>query len=218
MVDRDSDGAGIDADGETRPANKVARLIDAYDLGPSVGDRLETLWTADGDERESLRTLADRFNRRLLEVAMTDAGVSTLDGEASNVYRLLTDDDVSSGVRTEARNRLEREGIDVDRLERDFVTYQAIRSYLRDYRGARYESDSDRSRTETVVETVQRLRSRTRSVVEKSLAQLRDTDRISLGEFRLFVEIDVLCEDCDTQYGLVELIERGGCACERAEP
>lgn len=218
MVDRDRDGAGIDADGETGPANKVARLIDAYDLGSAFGDRLEALWTAEGDERESLRTLADRFNRRLLEVAMTAAGVSTLDGEASNVYRLLTDDDVSSGVRIEARNRLEREGIDVDRLERDFVTYQAIRSYLRDYRGARYENDNERSRTETVVETIQRLRSRTRSVVEKSLAQLRDTGRISLGEFRLFVEIDVLCEDCDTQYGLVELIERGGCACERSEP
>jgi hypothetical protein len=33
-------------------------------------------------------------------------------------------------MRTEASARLEPNGVDVDHLERDFVTYQAIRSYL----------------------------------------------------------------------------------------
>ena len=216
MPDQEDGNTESDTDPESPPANKVARLIDVYGLGEEFGDRLEALWTAEGEERESLRTLAARFNRRLLEVEMTETGMSTLDGEVDNLYRLLRGDDVSSGVRTEARVRLEREGVDVERLEGDFVTYQAIRSYLKEYRGADYQHGSDSSRVDTVIETVQRLQSRVRSVAERNLQQLRDTGRLSLGEFRLFVGIEVLCEDCNEQYGLIELLKRGGCECERA--
>lgn len=198
--------------------SKVARLIEEYGLGAEFGDELEALWTADGDERKSLRSLAEMFNERLLEVAMSDARISTLDGEVSNIYRLLRSEDVSSGKRAEARNRLQQGGIDVEALERDFVTYQAIRSYLKDYRGAEYDDGSDETRREGVVETIQRLQSRVRSVTRGSLESLRDRNVISLGEFRLFVDVDVLCEDCNTQYGVIELLKRGGCECRTEEP
>ncbi|SDZ82593.1 hypothetical protein SAMN04488065_0600 [Haloplanus vescus] len=204
----------MDEDDDTgRVRNKVARLIAAYDLGDSFGDELERLWTAEGQERRSLRDLADRFNRTLLESAMAEAGASTVGGEVDNLYRLLTDDNVSSGMRTEARSRLEREGVDVDQLETDFVTYQAIRSYLTDYRDATYER-SDGRQVDTVLDTVGRLRARLRSVTEDRLERLRDTDRITLGDFRLFVDVDVLCEECGGQYGVVDLLERGGCDCD----
>lgn len=197
----------------TRVDSKVARLIDDYGLGETYGDRLERLWTAEGSERESLRSLADRFNERLLESAIADAGMSTVDGEIANIYRLLTDDDVSSGNRIEARRRLEQHGIDVAELERDFVTYQAIRSYLKEYRDAQYEDDSQADRPEKVIDTIQRLKSRTRSVAEQSLNQLHGTDRITLGEFRLFIDVSVHCETCETQYEFAELVKRGGCDC-----
>jgi hypothetical protein len=196
-----------------RKSSKVARLIDEYGLDKSFGDELERLWTADGDRRESLRDLATRFNRRLLESALQSAGASTVDGEVANLYRLLTDDEVSSGMRTEARTRLEREGLDIDQLERDFVSYQAIRSYLTEYRDAEYEKPSESERVDSVLETVQRLQSRLRSITENGLTRLRSTDRLTLGRFRLFVDVDVLCEDCGAQYGVVELLERGGCDC-----
>jgi len=214
MTDQREEATG-ERDGAeaTQPESKVARLIDAYELGASFGDRLEEAWTADGDQRESLRSLADRFNRRLLQVTMAEAGMSTLDGEVSNLYRLLTDDDVSSGNRTEARRRLEQHGVDIEQLERDFVTYQAIRSYLKEYRGAEYERDTGTTRVEGVVDTIQRLKSRVNSVATKNLEQLRKTDKVTLGEFRLFVEISVFCEDCRTQYGLVDLLQGGGCEC-----
>jgi len=207
MTDNDNGGGSR--------SSKVERLLADYGLGDSFGDELERLWTAEGDRRESLRDLADRFNRRLLESALQSAGASTVDGEVANLYRLLTDDDVSSGMRTEARTRLEREGVDVDRLERDFVTYQAIRSYLTEYRDAEYEQSSETEQVESVLETIQRLRARLRSITDGSLERLRSTGRLTLGRFRLFVDIDVLCEDCGAQYGVVELLERGGCDCER---
>lgn len=203
-----------DGEEQQRPRSKVARLIDTYGLGQEFGDELESLWTADDSTRESLRTLADRINQRLLETEMDDAGISTLDGEVANLYRLLTNEDVSSGVRTEARQRLEREGINVERLEQDFVTYQAVRSYLKEYRGAEYQRSVSPMRIEKVIESIQRLEARTRSVAEKNLQQLRNTGHLSLGDFRLFTEINVLCEDCDTQYGIIELLRRGGCECE----
>lgn len=196
--------------------SKVARLISEYDLD-GFGDRLERLWTADDERRKSLRDLADLFNRELLESAMTSAGMSTIDGEVSNLYRLLTDDDVSSGMRTEARARLERNGVDADRLERDFVTYQAIRSYLTEYRDAEYEPSSEAEQVEKVLESVRRLRARLRSITEGGLDRLRSTDRITLGEFRLFIDVDVLCEDCGAQYSVVDLLERGGCNCDASD-
>jgi hypothetical protein len=205
--------SGTDDEESRTVDSKVARLIDSYDLGGAYGDRLEALWTADGGERESLRTLADRFNKRLLEVAVTDAGMSTVDGEITDIYRLLTDEEVSSGNRIEARRRLEQHGIDVDALTQDFVTYQAIRSFLKEYRGAQYEDESQTDRTGGVVDTVQRLKSRTRSVAETSLEQLRGADRIALGEFRLFIDVGVHCEECNSQYEFVELVERRGCDC-----
>ncbi len=203
-----------DADGQSRRIeSKVARLIEEYGLGQQFGDQLEARWTADGDERDSLRTLADRFNRRLLEAAAADAGLSTVDGESANLYRLLTDDDVSGGNRTEARRRLEQAGVDVDQLEGDFVSYQAIRSYLTEYRNAEYTDEREQARPDRVVQTLQRLTERVRSVADRSLTQLRDTGRLTLGEFRLFVDVSVLCEDCGSQYSVVELIRRGGCDC-----
>lgn len=197
---------------EASTNTKVGRLIEEYDLGEGYGDRLERLWTADDDRRESLRDLADRFNRRLLRAAVDGADVTTVDGEVDNLYRLLTDDDVSSGNRTEARGRLAESGLDVEQLERDFVTYQAIRSYLRDVRGAEYDHEATDSVSRTN-EVVARLRSRTQSVAAQNLERLVDADEVRVGTFDLLVNVDVFCEECDTKYDFTELLETGSCRC-----
>jgi hypothetical protein len=198
---------------DDRSTTKVERLIEQYDLGAAFGDRLEAAWLGESVERRSLRDLADLFNRELLAVAMEEAGMAALDGEVENLYRLLTDDEVSNGMRTDTRRRLDRNGVDVDSLEGDFVSYQAIRSYLKDVREADYD-DSPDDRVEKVAESVRRLRSRTVSVSEGNLNQLRKADELALGESRVLVDITVLCEDCGAQYSYDELLERGGCDCE----
>ena len=202
-----------DAKSTATSRTKVGRLIGEYGLGEDYGAELEARWVGEETERESLRDLADRFNRQLLTVAMREAEMTTIDGEVENFFRLLTDDDVSAGVRTDARRRLERNGIDVEQLERDFITYQAIRSYLQDHRGAEYEKSSDEDRIERTVESIERLRLRLERVSENNLTQLRSADRIALDEFRLFVGVDVLCEACGSQYPISELMEQGGCDC-----
>lgn len=190
--------------------SKVRRLIDEYDL-QGIGAELEESWTAD-EERKSLRELADYLNHQLLESTLDSAGIQYLDGEIKNTYRLLTDDDISSADRTRVRRHLERDGVDVDTLKKDFVTYQAIRTYLKDCRGAEYTPNNtdplDREAT-----NIKQLRGRMSAVAEGKLQQLRDSAQLDLGKFRTLAEIQVICEDCHTQYDAVELLERGGCNC-----
>ena len=195
-----------------RPSSKVARLLEEYDLD-GLGADLEARWTGDSIDRMSLRDLAEFFNKRLLEQALLDAGMSTLESDLDATYEHLTGDDVSTGVRAEARSRLKRNGIDVDALESDFVTYQAIRSYLKGWRGAEYEGVSDTEKLEKDLETIQRLLTRTHSVAEHRIELLRETDRLALERFEVLLDAQVLCQECGTQYSLAELFERGGCDC-----
>jgi hypothetical protein len=191
--------------------SKVARLIEEYDLG-AIGDELERAWTADGDRRRSLRDLADRFNRELLERVLRDAGVSSLDGEVENTYRLLTAESVSGADRTRIQRHLEREGIDVDALLEEFVSYQSIRTYLRKHRGvehAREETD----RVESADRTIQQLRNRLAAVAEQRIDQLDRNDELDAGSVGVMVDVRAVCADCGSQYPVGGLLDRGGCDC-----
>ena len=199
---------------DSRPSSKVARLISEYDLD-GLGDELEVRWTGDGVERTSLRDLADYFNERLLERALIDAGMAALDSDVDTVYRNLTDDEVSTGVRTDARNRLESNGIDVAGLESDFVSYQAIRSYLTEYRDAEYRRLSDEEKIEKDLQSIQRLMTRTLSVTEERIEKLTQTGRIDADDFEVLLALQVLCGSCGTQYSIAEFLDERGCDCQR---
>jgi hypothetical protein len=201
----------IRTDGSGR-RGKVERLLEEYELA-ELGNALERAWTAtDPDERASLRDLATRFNERLLEAVLRDAGDAVLEGEIENTYHLLAGDPVSSGDRRRAERRLERQGIDIDALRSDFVSYQAIRTYLKEHRGAEQETD-EVNRRQKAVETVRRLRTRLVTVAEDRLESLQSAGEISLGESRIILDLRVVCEDCGTQQSFTTLIEEGGCEC-----
>lgn len=190
---------------------KVSRIAEKYGL-TNLEDELVKLWTQE-DDRVSLRDLATYFNEWVLQTAIETAGMNALEGEVENLYRLLTDDDVSRGVKTETRKKLERHGIDVEELESDFVTYQAVRTYLKDGRGVEYDRGTDAERTENVGQSISRLQNRTIAVTEEKLAQLEQTDRMELGEFRVLLDLRVFCEDCGSRYKVDELLQQGGCQC-----
>lgn len=190
--------------------SKVARLLEEYEL-EGLGAELEAHWTAD-ENRRSLRDLAAYFNQQLLEKRIGETDAQPVDGEVENTYRLLTADEVSSADRTRIRRRLERDGIDVESLQKDFVTYQAIRTYLKEDRNAEYTPDQT-DPVERESTNLQQLQGRVVSVTEGKLEQLRDRDELTLGEFRTLATIQVVCEDCNSQFDLFELFERGGCDC-----
>lgn len=194
--------------------SKVARVIEEWDLD-GVGQRLEDYWLGTGDEQYSLRDLADWFNQRLLAAAHEQADESYVEGEIENTYELLTDDEVRSGARAEIETRLEQRGIDVAALRDDFVSHQSVYTYLTEYREVSRPSEerSDESQVEKTIESIQRLVSRTQAVVRNNVESLRNTDRITIGNFSVFVDVQVFCQDCGTQYSADELLTNGGCEC-----
>jgi hypothetical protein len=201
-----------DETGEPKQRYKVGRVLAAYDL-EGLHAELPDLWLgADGDAL-SLRDLADRLNVAVLRQAMERAGADPLEGEAENAYRLLTDDGVSVGVRTQQRNRLERAGVDIDDLEDDFVTHQAVYTYLTQALEVSKADTDETDPLEKHEQRIQRLRSRTDAVTENSLDELTESEELTLGEYSLVIDLQVYCRDCDSQYDISTLFETGGCDC-----
>ncbi len=194
-----------------RPNSKVARVIAEYDL-EGWGDRLEREWLGETGERTSLRDLAETFNRAVLAAALRDAGEAVIEDDVDSTYRVLTGDDVSQADTLRKERDLERIGVDVDDVRSDFVTHQAVHTYLTDYREAELgdrSPDPDRK-----IDTLQRLEGRTAAVAESTLDGLVRSEAVSERNYELFVDIRTVCEDCGTDYALVDLIREGGCDCE----
>lgn len=196
---------------DTRPTNKVDRVAAAYGL-EGLGDELERRWLGEGSDAASTRELADLFNRRVLAAAIDESAVFTLDGDVEGAYRTLTDE--GDADRSLVRSRMEQGGIDVDAVLGDFVSHQTIHRYLTDHRGVEQSGPDDAERSKKAVERIQRLRGRTTAVTEETVERLRASGTLTVEEFSVLNDIQVLCEGCGRSYDVVELIERGHCACE----
>jgi hypothetical protein len=199
-------------DGPPKKNWKVGRIIEKYDLD-GLDEELIERWTGENRDQYSLRDLAEYFNVALLREAKQRAGIRSHAEELDYQYRMLTDKSVTSGMRTEVIRELERGGVDYDRLERDFVTHQAIYTYLTDYHGIEYDSNSGDQVTKDL-ETINQLQSRTRAVIEGTVRRLDNTDRISIGDQHVLLNVRIMCHDCGGSYSVTELLESGSCDCE----
>ncbi|WP_144906570.1 rod-determining factor RdfA [Halobellus captivus] len=200
----------------SRSASKVAKLIHQYDLG-DIGTELEERWTRE-ENRMSLRTLAEYFNTELLAAALRKHSTNILEGEAENYYRLLTDEDVSSGTRIQAENKLEQQEIDVEALRSDFVSRQAIHTYLTKERETAYERE-EQTRNERIssrIDTIRRLKNRVVAVSEQILSELAKLGDVSSSATRVSVLVQVTCDHCGSQYPFAEFISNGGCECKES--
>ena len=202
------------SDGRDTQARKVARLIEEYGL-QDVGRELERRWTRT-ENRSSLRDLTQYFNRSLLEVVLRETELDPLDGEITNFYQSLTDDDgVTSGRRQQALAKLREHDINTTNIKRDFVSYQSIRTYLYDCRNVAppKKSASAEERRQTKKQTIQQLKSRLNTVASEALQGLVNAGNLSLGEFDIIVTVHVHCTDCGSRVSLTELLNRGRCDC-----
>ena len=148
---------------------KIPRVAEEFGLH-DIEDELVENRTREGNPA-SLRKLAASFNQCLLQTVMEEAGMEPLEGEAENTYRLLTDDTVSSSVRTETEKKLEQNGRDIDHLMTSFVAYQAVRSYLKEVRDIESVQQDNDDRVEKVELSVERLRNRFREEVPEMVTQ-----------------------------------------------
>lgn len=188
---------------------KVARVIRKYGLD-SMGATLETAWTGENGERTSLRDLADEFNEAVLEAALRDADASSLSIDVSSAYESLRGE--SGSAATRARRRLEREGIDADELSEDFVTHQAVHTYLTQAREASLPA-ADEDAAARKAETIEKLQGRTSAVAESAISSLANADRLDRGDYDVLVDVRAVCPRCGTDTPVGELLRQGGCGC-----
>jgi len=194
---------------------KLGRAIDRYDLA-GLDEELPARWRGDGYEQTSLRSLADRVNEAILDAALAEAEVDRIDDDATHLYQRLTDDSTSRGTRTQLRNQLETEGVDLDTVESSFVSHQTVHSHLTDCLDVSHRDD-DRTPAERRRDERQRIRSlqsRTEAVTTDALDRLDRRDDVDLAEFEIMVDVSVLCRECGRQTELARLVDEGGCQCQ----
>ncbi|WP_123624213.1 rod-determining factor RdfA [Halorubrum sp. CSM-61] len=195
---------------EANSANtKVARVIREYDL-EGMGANLEAAWTGEAGERTSLRDLADEFNEAVLEATLRETSLLSLNVDVPSTYEALRGESGSSSTR--ARRRLEREGIDVDSLTGDFVTHQAIHTYLTQERGASFPVADD-DMADRKVETIEKLQGRVSAVAESAISSLANADELDRGDYDVLVDVRAVCPNCGADAPVGELIRRGNCGC-----
>lgn len=193
---------------------KVGRVAEAYGLTGIDEDLVDRRTGASG-EGWSLRDLADYFNQSVLRRALEDADTTPLEGEVENIYRLLTDDDVSEGMRVRTGKRLEREGVDFEDVEGSFVSHPTMGRHLRDCLGV--ESSRSKGRgdpTEAARERIFKMLTRAERVVENTFDGLAAGGHVTAGSLAVTVDVRVTCEDCGVHGDVSSFLARGGCDCD----
>lgn len=212
----DGDQTGDSTDPELgRCSCKVGRSATRYGLEELDGELVDR-WV--GEESDSLRELEAYVNTELVRAALEAAGQTTIEGEASNYYRLLTDEETSEGNRTEARRRLQRQGVDTDALVDAFVSHQTIHTHLRECLNVSYDRPTDpEDRAENARQFLRGLQSRTERITTGTLEQLRAAEVVELEEFSVFVDIMVSCDACGRVMSLADVFENDGCVCQTSD-
>lgn len=188
---------------------KIERVIEKYGL-ESMGSELERRWLGDGSEQMSTRSLADYFNRRVLQVALDEHGMYTITGEIDQIYESLQSKEGDDAL---VRSRLQQENVDIDVITNDFVTHQTIHRYLTDHREVSQERPDDEARKQRTLEILDSLRGRTTTVTKRMVTSLENCEGFTLGEISVLTDVQILCEDCRQSYTVSELIESNGCEC-----
>lgn len=182
---------------------KVCRVLADRGLA-GYDEKLLDRWLADGSRRMGYRSLAKWLNVTMLRREMDMAGISTLGDEAASKYERLTGADA---VADEVRSALRTEGVPIDGLEADFVSYGVVRTHLVDCLGAEREPDGDgdweREALEITREHAQRKAGEAiRSLVNKG--ELR-----SRGDLNVLVTLEVECEESHRKIPVERALRRG---------
>lgn len=188
---------------------KVGRAIASYDLF-----EFDAELRRQRERGLSLRDLAAFTNTRMLERALADAGADVV-GDPDSLYRALTDA-ADTGTRVEVESTLDREGVDVEALRDAFVSHTTVKTHLNDCldvatdRELSVDPEAERG-------TIEWARTRSERVIEESLSRLRRAGELDTGPLAVAGTVRVTCEDCGRSYRLHDLLDAGGCDCERAE-
>lgn len=190
---------------------KIERISEKYGID-DLGHELEERWLASGDDHMSLRELADYVNVKILKSTVNNEWPRPQ--EFSHIYSVLTSNDISPEKFEELRKNLTMLGIDVDDIKADFVSHQAVHSYLRNYRNVEYEREQ-RS-IEEDLETVHRIRSQLINITGSIIKKHRLKNDFNGDTYDINVDIQIHCKECDYSSSVEQYLENKGCECQQS--
>lgn len=182
---------------------KVCRVLDNRHI-TNGDDRLLTRWYGDSTQRMGYRKLARWLNVTMLRQEMDRVGLSTLGGEAKSKYDRLRGTDPT--IAAEIRDTLEAEGINMNQLESDFVSYGVIRTHIKECLGGeREETSSDWER-----DSIEITRDHATQKTAEAVTSLLNKGAIeSSGDITVNLAVELECELCHAQIPLVRALRRG---------
>lgn len=160
-------------------------------------------WKGNIGQRKGYRRLAEWFNVTLLRREMDKAGLSTLGNEAESKYERLQGDRT---IAEEVRTNLQRNGIPIDEIESDFVSYGVIRKHLNDCLGEEYEHESgDWER-----EAIDRARSHAEGKITEAVNSAVSKGSISaVGDITVTLSVELECEETQARVPVDRALRRG---------
>lgn len=188
---------------------KVCRVLAERDMG-RLDDDLVARWQGDAGERMGYRRLADWLNATLLRREMARVGLPTGGGEARSRYERLTGDDEETAEAV--RDLLHREGVAVEDLRDDFVSYSVVRTHLRDCLGAERDPEPP---ADWEVDRLEQLEAYATEEAADAVRSLVNKGTLSAGgDVTPEVTIRVTCSACGAAVPVEEALAAGAfCDC-----
>lgn len=198
----------------TRDECKVDRVTERRGLDDPRYDTLDegllARWRGEDREAVGYRTLADQFNRRVLRGAYDANGRETLGDRVEHDYEALTGDD--DLLRAEVEESLAADGIDVESLRADLVSWGTLRTHLN---GCLDGEKPTVEPTDWEREAVDRASEVAREKAAEALSALASKGDVDGGDAATVdVQVQVGCPDCPAR-APIDVVLRRGYVCER---
>jgi len=118
------EGRGRRQDARASRRSKVGRVVAERELD-GLGEELEAYWTGEGASATA-SGLRGPLQPARSPGSAPERPTRTLDGEAENLYELITGDEVTSGTRIQAERRSNGPASTSSGSKHDFVSHQAV--------------------------------------------------------------------------------------------
>lgn len=192
---------------------KVDRALEKYDLDTVVtgydttNEYLLARWNGtDGRSPNGYRPLTDWFNKRLLKAIYDENGRDATGTRLQSEYDALTGDDEL--VREEVADDLRMDGIDVDGVLGDMISWSTMRHHMKSC----LEGEKDRpdSTSEWERRSVDIARNQTREKVADALSSLDSKGRLPGGsQADTSIQVQLQCPVCHVRVPFDEALSRG---------
>lgn len=197
----------------SRQRCKVDRALEKYDLdtvitgNDTINEYLLVRWNGtDGRSAEGYRPLTDWFNKRLLKYAYDEGGRDATGTRLQSEYDVLTGDDEL--VREEVADDLRMDGIDVDGVLDDMISWSTMRHHMKSC----LEGEKDRpdATSEWEQESVTIARHQTKEKVDDALTSLDSKGTLPGGsQADTSVQVQLQCPVCHIRVPFDEAVSRG---------